>query len=389
MSKTEKIAFFRFISVFIIFNFIFVIISSRLYLDYQKSIYKDFSKESMMTYANKVANKIYKENNATNIYNTIPRDKRFNVFLISNNNIVFRTDKKINDIKFNEGFYKSNDTLIYGEKIYIHSLPTIDHIVITNNQENLIIKRIEHSLYVFLIFAFIFLSLLATTLAFLFLKPIRDYITKLNIFIRDTGHELNTPLSIITMAIERMDKQSLSQHNNKQLDRILIASKTISSLYNDLAFLLQYQNIKNNIETLQIDDIVRERIRYFTELAEVKKITIISHIKPKVLDIDRTKITKIIDNLISNAIKYNKYRGGIQITLEDKFISVKDTGIGIAQENMKDIFKPYTRFDDTNGGFGIGLNLVKIICNEYKFHIKIDSQVNGGTDFRIYFNDKK
>ncbi|MDD5405418.1 MAG: HAMP domain-containing sensor histidine kinase [Sulfurovaceae bacterium] len=358
-------------------------------MDYQKSIYKDFSKESMMTYANKVANKIYKENNATNIYNTIPRDKRFNVFLISNNNIVFRTDKKINDIKFNEGFYKSNDTLIYGEKIYIHSLPTIDHIVITNNQENLIIKRIEHSLYVFLIFAFIFLSLLATTLAFLFLKPIRDYITKLNIFIRDTGHELNTPLSIITMAIERMDKQSLSQHNNKQLDRILIASKTISSLYNDLAFLLQYQNIKNNIETLQIDDIVRERIRYFTELAEVKKITIISHIKPKVLDIDRTKITKIIDNLISNAIKYNKYRGGIQITLEDKFISVKDTGIGIAQENMKDIFKPYTRFDDTNGGFGIGLNLVKIICNEYKFHIKIDSQVNGGTDFRIYFNDKK
>ena len=107
-------------------------------------------------------------------------------------------------------------------------------------------------------------------------------------------------------------------------------------------------------------------------------------IKDKIfLFMDVKKLSKLIDNLISNAIKYNKIDGFIKITLEQNSLSIQDSGKGIKEEQLALLYDRYSRFDKTVGGFGIGLNIVSMICKEYDLGIEITSQVNKGTKVEV------
>lgn len=95
-------------------------------------------------------------------------------------------------------------------------------------------------------------------------------------------------------------------------------------------------------------------------------------------------------NLIENAIKYNKKNGKLSILLSvtKKTITIKDTGIGISEENIVRIFERFYRVDKArsreNGGTGLGLAIVKHICNYYNFIIEVNSKINVGSEFIIH-----
>lgn len=119
-------------------------------------------------------------------------------------------------------------------------------------------------------------------------------------------------------------------------------------------------------------------------MANIKKIDIKTDLNSDVvLNIDEKKISKLIDNLISNAIKYNKIGGSIFIILNKNKLTIKDTGQGIKQEYIDLMFERYARFDNVAGGFGIGLNIVKMICDEYNLDIKITSELDKYTEVSI------
>ena len=92
-------------------------------------------------------------------------------------------------------------------------------------------------------------------------------------------------------------------------------------------------------------------------------------------------IMNIIDNLISNGIKYNKPDGSIAIIFEDKKLKISDTGIGIDTKNLFHIFDKYYQENSLSSGVGLGLNIVKKYCDENKLGIKIDSKKDEGTTF--------
>jgi len=75
--------------------------------------------------------------------------------------------------------------------------------------------------------------------------------------------------------------------------------------------------------------------------------------------------------------------GSIYIELNANNFTIKDTGRGIKQENINLMFDRYTRFDKSVGGFGIGLNIVKMICDEYNLTINIISELGSGTEVSI------
>lgn len=91
----------------------------------------------------------------------------------------------------------------------------------------------------------------------------------------------------------------------------------------------------------------------------------------------------MIDNLINNAIKYNKKGGVISIILKANFLSIADTGCGISKSNLNQIFDRYTRFNTDQGGFGIGLSLVKKICDDNGIKITCKSVENQGSVFKL------
>ena len=227
-------------------------------------------------------------------------------------------------------------------------------------------------------------SLVGYFLAKLFIKPIQMKRIQLDNFIKESTHELNTPISALLMSIKPQ-----SQMNEKSYERIKISAKRISDIYKDLTYLLlrnsdlEIQNAKN----ISINQILKEQVTHLFPLAGKKKITIIENYNDEIVtNIDEESLIRLINNLLSNAIKYNKFGGEIEITTKEKTLIIRDTGIGIAKEHQSEIYKRFYRATDESGGFGLGLNIVYKICKTYDIDIKMKSEYGKGTEFWLEFS---
>lgn len=213
------------------------------------------------------------------------------------------------------------------------------------------------------------------------LRPLYRRIDFLNGFIRDTTHEINTPLSVILMSIEMFETDP-----QKYLNNIKTASKTISTLYEDLTLVKFGGEEDNAVMTFSLSELVRDRLSYFGLNLEQKNINLNAQIAEVQLRSSYKKVRKIIDNLLSNAIKYCDENGDVGVNLTPSALTISNGGAGIAKENLSRIFDLYVRFDERNGGFGIGLHIVKTFCDELGFKISCKSK-EGLTEFRVEFGE--
>ena len=213
------------------------------------------------------------------------------------------------------------------------------------------------------------------------LRPLYRRIDFLNGFIRDTTHEINTPLSVILMSIEMFETDP-----QKYLNNIKTASKTISTLYEDLTLVKFGGEDDNAVTTFNLSELVRDRLSYFGLNLEQKNINLNAQIAEVQLRSSYKKVRKIIDNLLSNAIKYCDENGDVGVNLTPSALTISNGGAGIAKENLSRIFDLYARFDERNGGFGIGLHIVKTFCDELGFKISCKSK-EGLTEFRVEFGE--
>jgi len=220
-------------------------------------------------------------------------------------------------------------------------------------------------------------------LAKLFVRPMRHSILLLDQFIKDTTHELNTPLSAILANIETMDRSQMKESNIKRLNRINIAARTVSTLYEDLKFATLESDRIAEDEMLDMKQLLQSRLEYFEVLIQSRKLTLHKELHSANLYADRKMIERIVDNLISNAVKYNRRGGTIRVMLRPGTLAVTDTGVGIAPEDLPHIFDRYTRFDESEGGFGIGLSIVRRICDHYDIRIEVDSTLGEGTTITL------
>ncbi|MEA3522802.1 MAG: HAMP domain-containing sensor histidine kinase [Campylobacterota bacterium] len=231
---------------------------------------------------------------------------------------------------------------------------------------------------------FIILVSLGYLLSRLIFAPMREAIILLDHFIKDTTHELNTPLQTIRGNIEMLDTKSFDAREHKRFRRIEIAAQTISSIYDDLTFLILHHNIAIDDESLDIGEILQERIDYFRYRIEQKHLHVSLEVEQDVIvKMDKNRAIRLIDNLVSNAIKYNKMQGDITLQVNQKGLHVKDTGIGIDAKKLDLIFQRYVRVHAHEGGFGIGLHIVSKIVKHYGFSIKIESSPKKGTSIWI------
>jgi len=230
-------------------------------------------------------------------------------------------------------------------------------------------------------YASLFLFFIAILLAKVMLYPINTLITSLKTFIKNTTHEMNTPISTILMTYEHFNKNGLNTKQLRSLDRIEIATKTLSNLYSDLTYISFHEHIVYKKSALNVKEILLERVKYFDTFIRFKGLTVSTEVSDVVIEIDQRKLVLIIDNLLSNAIKFSKQNGAIEVVLNKKFLSVKDHGVGIAKEDQKEIFKRFK----TSNGFGVGLDIVNTLCKEHGIGISLDSEINRGSEFRLHW----
>ncbi len=227
----------------------------------------------------------------------------------------------------------------------------------------------------------IFAALFYYFLSYQLLKPLFKSEKEIQNLIKETLHEINTPVATIKMNIKILQKKEQDEKNKDRLNRIEQSCENLLELYDQMEYNIKEQIDNVSDEVFNCDDIILKSIDKFND---IKKDISINYKSSKLLiNADKNGFEKVIDNLISNGIKYNKPNGTIDIFLENDKLKVIDTGIGIDTKNLFSIFDKYYQENIFNSGIGLGLNIVKSYCDKYKIDLKIDSKLKEGSTFSL------
>ena len=246
------------------------------------------------------------------------------------------------------------------------------------------IKIIENSLF-FMVLLTLFGSLFFLLISTKILKPIFQSEENIKNSIKNRLHELNIPTSTIKINLHLLKKDLTDTKSLIRLERIEKANESLSSLYNNMEyeFKKEFENI--DLEDFSLFDALNNSLDKFED---IKKDTIIEVFVPKniVLNSDYNGFIIVLDNLISNAIKYNcKENPYIKISFENKVLSIFNKGVGIDTKNIMLVFDRYFQENSQNIGYGIGLAVVKEFCDKNGIGINIESFEDGN---RINLNMK-
>ena len=386
MLRSEKKSLYRFFALYVSLITIAMVLLAFYYYESQRQLMLSDKRATLAQYAYVQTKRLKVLHHFFPERTTYPRDPSFKSAIYDIEYTPIFSLLESHDVSFDEEISIKNG--------YIHYLKGLDtfylgtrYLVIEIKDDGLWMGKVRNDILLYGSIAFVLFLLFGLYLAKLFLKPMRDSIILLDRFIKDTTHELNTPLSAILANIEMMDTDVMVEKNRKKLERINIAAKTVSILYKDLTYLTLEQERSNQDEVLKIKEIIQDRVEYFDVLARSKKVTFDLDLEDAKIYMDKQKFIRVIDNLISNAIKYNKRKGKIEITLKKGELSVSDTGVGISEEKIPLMFDRYLRFNKSEGGFGIGLSIVKKILDEYGVKITVFSRENEGTRIILKWND--
>ena len=387
LSKSETRTIIGFSLIYSILVLVILGVITFLYYQFKKDLMIQDKRQTLQNYSNThIANlkELHINIDKSDIY---PRDERFNSAIYDSSKKKIFSTLLMDDVKLDE--------VIYLKDGYIHLIKEPEsyylgskYVIVEIEDDNIWFANIKYKMLFWFLFSFILLLFVGYFIAKLFLKPMRESIQMLDRFIKDTTHELNTPIAAILSNIQMINKDNIDEKLAKKINRIEIGAKTISNIYEDLTFVSLNNQIISNNEKLNFSQILNQRVDFFKSIANSKQIEFILDIKENVFIVcDIKKLSKLIDNILSNAIKYNKFQGFIKVTLKDKILIIEDSGKGMSKDNLSNLFTRYKRFDKSVGGFGIGLNIVSLIAKEYDFKVDVISKIDVGTRIKIKWQD--
>lgn len=376
MYKSEKQTIFYVLGLYLSSTLLLIATLFATYYFYKQDELMHAEKEILKEYSSALEDKLlFVHENSDEKYE-YPRFENFKSAIYDiDKNLIFSTlDTKIDNL--DKDFFFKGSNSYYISSLKPHYLGAAYSVVEKNRKPIDILNDL-------IITALIIITITIITSFFLVklvLRPLRDNLRLLDNFIKETTHELNTPITTILANIETLDSNSCDEKSMRKLQRIKTASTTISNLYQDLVYLLLNHQISSQNEELNISEILNQRVHYFSQAANVKKLNLHVAIEDDVcFNADKQKIERLIDNILSNAIKYTNKSTTIKVVLTQHSLSVSDEGKGMSQDEINTIFQRYRRFDKTQGGFGIGYSIIKSIIDEYGIKINIESELDKGT----------
>jgi len=208
----------------------------------------------------------------------------------------------------------------------------------------------------------------------------------------DVAHELRTPLTSVGTHIEAMIEgvwEPTTERLQSCYDEILRIGKIIQDL--ESLAKVESENVKLQKSKINIIEAIEKALNSLAAEIKKKNLDVVTTGMGSDVEADLNRITQVLINLISNAVKYTPEGGMIEVNLSeseaDLRIQVKDNGIGISQEDLPFIFERFYRADKSRnrmtGGTGIGLAIVKSIVDAHGGTVEVESQLNEGSCFTI------
>jgi two-component system sensor histidine kinase ArlS len=231
----------------------------------------------------------------------------------------------------------------------------------------------------------------------LLMEQINEAFEKEREFTANASHELMTPISILQHKLENLiGEEGLSDDTVIKIADMMKTLDRLKKISNSLLLISRIENeqfVKS--DTLKATDLIQDVIEEISHRLEEKhlKIEIGLNSDAVLTGVNHDLLFQLFYNLINNAIKYNVPNGHIVIRDEMKgdagyTITIEDTGIGIAEEELGFIFDRFRKTNlSENVGYGLGLSIVKSICLYHNIDIYVTSEVDKGSSFRLIFND--
>jgi len=384
INRSERITLIRFVGLYSFLVLMILILGSTIYFKLQKDLMLQTKRLELEEYSKELIDGLKLLHIYFDHYRTYPRNPLYRSAIYDADHVrIFSTLKHPDGVQLEKVIYTTDGVIQYIHVLDSYYLGTKYTVVEIDDDEKWFTAAWNNILLYGGVLLVVFLAA-GVLLMRLFLAPMRNAIHLLDRFIKDTTHELNTPVSAILSNIEMIDTQKLDPKTAKKVRRIEIGARTISTIYQDLTYLALNHKIVSQDRLIELGPLVQERIEYFKILGESKKITFETDIQPGVkLYIDSGKMARLIDNLLSNAVKYNRRGGEIFVRLRPGELLVQDSGIGMEEKQIREVFKRYKRLDSGVGGFGIGLSIVAMIAEEYGLTIDIRSKKGQGSEVTV------
>ncbi|HQS78517.1 MAG: hypothetical protein B7X69_00515 [Sulfurovum sp. 39-42-12] len=381
MNDLEKRSFYSFLGLYIVSSFLFISFIGYWYYAAQKNALKNETYYKLQHIADmKAGDIIMAHMKGIKLKESIVPDEIKLALIDTKGKVVY--GKLIEpSIEKKPGYFEAN-----GYNIFVSDAPKehldIAYVVAQSNSLFLELKALQNSVLKVIIGSSILMAIIAWILSKLFMKPIRQKVEQIERFINDVTHELNTPITALTMATSQALKQE--SYTQKTLKNISISTKQLYDIYSSLTY-LNFSSPKEEGAVVNIAELLQKSIVYYQPLCESKCITMDAELEKYIFTIPEAQLQLLFGNLIGNAIKYSPRGSIITLQLKEGVFIIKDEGIGIEPEKQKEIFKRFKRGTEYSGGFGVGLSIVKSICDEYGIKIELDSTLNKGTEFRLRF----
>lgn len=219
-------------------------------------------------------------------------------------------------------------------------------------------------------------------------------------FFSNASHELKSPLTAI-LGYQQLIEQEVVTSREDILDLVSRSEKEaqrMASLINDMLTITRLEDqMQKQIEKFNIIEILSNSIETCKINARQKNITVTAKINGNlIVNAQKIDIQMLFNNILENAVKYNKEGGTIEIRFNKNknTVTIKDSGIGIKKQNIPHIFERFYRVDNSRvktnvQGTGLGLSIVKHICQNYNIDISVDSVFGSYTEFKLDFTNLK
>lgn len=381
MNSLEKRSFRSFLGLYVISSFLFISFIGYWYYTAQKNALENETYYKLQHIADVKAGEIVMSHMKNMQLTNTPIPDEIALAFIDIKGKVTRGELVDPSMEKKPGYYEAN-----GYNIFVSDAPKahldIAYVVTQSNTLSVELKTLQNIVLNVIIISSILVAIIAWFLAKLFMKPIHEKVEQIERFINDVTHELNTPITALSMATDQALKHK--SYTEKTLKNISISTKQLYDIYSSLTY-LNFSSSREEGVVVDIAETLQKSISYYKPLCESKRITMDTELEKHIFTIPEAQLELLFGNLIGNAIKYSPRGSAVTLRLKEGVFSIKDEGIGIEEGKQKEIFKRFNRGTDYSGGFGVGLNIVKSICDEYGISIELDSVLGKGTEFRLAF----
>ena len=240
-------------------------------------------------------------------------------------------------------------------------------------------EKLEYVKFNIILVQFILLALFASISYFLSasaLKPMQNALTKLDNFSKDFIHDLNTPITSILLNMKLIESKEEFQ-NNKYIERIKHSIEDIGALHSNLTLLLQEDNMVVKEENIM--QIVQDVVEIQSKIYQGIYIEVMD--EEFIAIVNRDALKQVLLNIISNSCKYNKKDGYVKVYKQGNTLCIEDGGMGIKE--VKNIFE--RSYKEHQQGHGIGLDIVKRLCDVMDIKIEVASTLDEGTTVFLNF----